>query len=83
MNGKPKIMDWRLEIAISALEAIRDRNCPPGCTDPGPWDQHDHPRAEIMARDALREITGRIEPESVWGDGTGGPISRISRRKRA
>jgi hypothetical protein len=76
-------MDRQLGIAIAALEAIRDRNCPPGCTDPGPWDQHDHPRAEIMARDALREITGRIEPESVWGDGTGGPASHARGRKHA
>ena len=71
-----------LAVAVKALTAIRDLNCPPGCEQPGPWDQHQHghPKPEIIARDALRVITGRIEPESIWGDGTGGPVHKAPKR---
>jgi hypothetical protein len=72
--NKCKTRGERMKTALAALKAIRDLGCVPECKSSGPWDQCTcHPSPEIIARDALRAITGRIEAESVWGDGTGGP----------
>jgi hypothetical protein len=71
----------RLEIAMAALVAIRDQRCPDDCDEPGPWTDHDHTeKPGIIARNALRTITGKKEKASLWGDGTGGPVRKAPKR---
>jgi len=77
----------QLAVAMAALVAIRDQRCPDDCDEPGPWTDHYHTeRPGIIARNALRAITGKKEKASLWGDGTGGPVhkapSTLSKARR-
>jgi len=71
----------QLEVAMAALVAIRDQRCPDDCDEPGPWTDHYHTeKPGIIARNALRTITGKKEKASLWGDGTGGPVRKAPKR---